>query len=80
MYREARPHAPVALRVIGGKGEPRWEAAIPWRQEWYENAAGISRLVARMRAENFMTEPAKVAFDWVVKGLERGPLDLTGEL
>jgi len=76
-----RPHAAVVARVVGGQGEPRWQAEIPWRQERFQGAAGIGAMIATMRHQHLLTEAAKVALDWVVRRLEANDsrLDLRGE-
>jgi len=81
------PHAPVPARIVGGHGEPRWQAEIPWRRERHTGPAGIASLVAAMREQHLLTDAAKLGLDWMVRRLvhhgENGAtgagLDLRGE-
>lgn len=76
-----RPRARVALRTVGGQGEPRWRAEIPWRNENFEGTGRIGSMVQAMREQHLLTDAAKVGLDWIVQRLadKNGQLDLRGE-
>jgi|GEM_PF-334339 len=76
-----QPRAPVALRVVGGQGEPRWNAEIPWRNERFEGTSRLATMVATMRELHLMTDAAKLGLDWIIARLvaNGGRLDLRGE-
>ena len=74
-----RAHAPVELKVLGGRGAPAWSGEIPWRNETYAGVPALKTFVAAMHRDHLVTDAARAGLDWTLDHVAASGFDLRGQ-